>query len=330
VRLTHHVRNQGTLRWRTRISPRRGWARRRSGRASDSCLAAAILGIILTLGGRAFAAPASVPMVTEPVEEYGDSGGQLLDQGWRWRTGDDPRQADPDYDDSTWDNVKCWNPPRSGSDPGIAWFRLRFRVADSLQGRVMPFWLTQCGASEVYLNGTRVATFGVVAGTAEGEKPGFADRLTRKYLALPMAARADQVLAIRHSNVGGQKIQHAALGRIRGFALQAFAGSPNAGLAMLTGQVHTLGLHRTFQVVAASAFAILHLLLFAFYPKLNENLHFAVFAVAYAPVIGLGMSVYGSPATPTGALLLARAFPSALILAGTAGCHFLYRLFVAH
>ena len=271
-------------------------------------------------------------MHIEPSEDYGEMGGQLLDRGWRWRAGDDPRYAAPDHDDSAWETAPSWRPPRRDSDPSIGWLRLRFRVAEPLRGRVVAFWVTQCGAAEFYLNGTLIGTFGVVAATAEDERPAFADRLTRRYLAAPLARRADQVLAVRHSNAREQRLQHRdpALGTVTAVAVQVFAGTPNASVAAHLSLVHDLARHRTFQVVAASAFAFLHLLLFAFYPRLSENLHFAAFAATYALAMGLALPMYGSPTTPAGTLLLSHAFRSALPLASVAGCHFLYRLFGAH
>ncbi|MBT7805242.1 hypothetical protein HN766_07130 [Candidatus Poribacteria bacterium] len=184
----------------------------------------------------------------------------------------------------------------------------------------------------MYLNGALVATFGVVADTAAEEQPEFADRLTRKYVAAPMAPQAVQILAIRHSNASGQTLQHRdeRLGTVTGVAVQVFGGTPNDGVAAYVALVHGLARHRTFQVVASCVFAFLHLLLFAFYPKLTENLHFAVFAAAYALAMGLAMPVYGSPSTPTGTLVVHGAFQSAFALASTAGCHFLYRLLAAH
>jgi class 3 adenylate cyclase len=273
--------------------------------------------------------PDAAPMRLRPADDYGEAGGQLLDAGWRWRAGDDPAYAATDYDDSAWIEARSWAPPRLESDPAIGWLRLRFQVSEPLQGRVLTFFVTQCGASEVYVNGARVASFGVVGATEAEETPDFADRLNRKYIAAVTATQTDQILAIRHSNTSGQVLRHAALGDMRGVAVQVFAGSPNAGVASFTTLVHTLARYQTFQVVVASAFAFLHLLLFVFYPQLRENLYFAVFAAAYALALALAIPTYGWPDTPLATLAVSRASQSAVLLACLTGCHFLYRMFGA-
>jgi class 3 adenylate cyclase len=252
-----------------------------------------------------------------------------LDEGWRWRAGDDPRYAATDYDDSSWAPAVSWDPPYAEGARRIGWLRLRFHTPEQLQGRVLTFLVTQCGASEVHLNGERVATLGVVSETAAGETPQFADRLSRKYVAAKTADHEAQVLAIRHSNASGQVLQHRALGEVRAVAVRVFTGTPDEGVTAYVSLVHTLAIHRTFQVVAASAFAFLHLLLYAFYPQLRSNLFFAVFAAAYALAVGLAIPGHGWPATPEGAVIVSRVSRSALMLAGVAGCRFLYRLFDA-
>lgn len=301
-----------------------------TGTAPAACCCAWVLCIAFLVAGGARAAVDAAPVVVEPTATYGEDGGQLLDAGWRWHAGDDPRYAEPDYDDSGWEAATSWEPPRAESDATVGWLRLRFQVAEPLQGRVLSLLVTQCGASEVYLNGKRVAAFGVVGKTAREETPDFADRLSRRYIAASTAPGADQLLAIRHSNASGQVLRHAALGVVRGVAVQAFAGSPDAAVTAFTGLVHTLAVHQTFQVVAAFAFAFLHLLLFAFHRELRENLYFAWFAAGYGLAVGLSIPAYGWPDTPAGALAIARVSRSAIMFAGLAGCHFLYRLFGNH
>ena len=268
------------------------------------------------------------PVLVGAATEYGEAGGELLDARWRWRIGDDPAYAAPDYDDSNWSETLSWNPPRREGGPTIGWLRLRFQVPEALQGRVLTFLVTQCGASEIYVNGARVGSFGVV-GEVEREEPAFADRLSRKVAVATMAAQADQVIAVRHSNASRHVLLHGELGSVTGVAVQAFAGGPDEGVTAFTALVHTLARHQTFQVATAATFAFLHLLLFVFYPQLRENLHFAAFAAAYALVVGLSIPAYGWPNSAGAALWVSRASRSGALLAGLAGCHFLYRIFGA-
>ena len=87
-----------------------------------------------------------------------------LDTGWRFRIGDDPNWADPNFDDSAWDKVNVTGPlAEQGIEPytGYAWFRLRLRpvpIPDngqlSLSLLVVPYTVSQM---QVLANGVEVA-----------------------------------------------------------------------------------------------------------------------------------------------------------------------------
>jgi cephalosporin-C deacetylase-like acetyl esterase len=59
-----------------------------------------------------------------------------LSQGWVCRTGDDARWADRDLDDADWQPIevgKPWEEAGLGEYDGFAWYRLRFRIPESLK-----------------------------------------------------------------------------------------------------------------------------------------------------------------------------------------------------
>jgi len=96
-----------------------------------------------------------------------------LSVGWQYHAGDDPRWADPTFDDSQWEPLSTLlvrdHLPKDGW-PGQGWFRLRLEVDSGLVGQPLRFTINHLGASEVYLDGDRKWIFGKVGTTAETEE----------------------------------------------------------------------------------------------------------------------------------------------------------------
>src|SRR5271157_3057905 len=68
-------------------------------------------------------------------------GAMSLDGPWRFQTGDDPRWADPGFDDSAWPTVTLSQPlTDAGIEPysGYAWYRLRLQPAQISQFSNLP------------------------------------------------------------------------------------------------------------------------------------------------------------------------------------------------
>lgn len=82
------------------------------------------------------------------------SKGILLDKGWKWKAGDNPDFAKPDFDDHEWEAI---NPAHDIHDLAqvrkaeIGWFRLRLQVGQSIVNQPLTLALSQVGASEFIL-----------------------------------------------------------------------------------------------------------------------------------------------------------------------------------
>jgi hypothetical protein len=147
--------------------------------------------------------------------------GLRLAEGWRFKAGDDPSWSNPALDDSGWGMIfdtsliryqniagsrdKQIN-PRAASEgtsqfiysqdwDGVAWFRLRFDVDPSLAGKIFLLDIGQSGASEIYLNGVRLARFGVIGGKDKEQ----AFDAVGSPVVLSFARGGEHVLAIRYS-----------------------------------------------------------------------------------------------------------------------------------
>ena len=110
-----------------------------------------------------------------------------LDGPWHFHAGDDPRWADPSFDDSSWDKVKPGSSPlEQGIDPtaGYGWYRLHLRpvpIPDSgviaLSLLVVPHTV---GQLDVFVNGVEAAhTRGMTDNPALYRSPPFQTELTR-------------------------------------------------------------------------------------------------------------------------------------------------------
>ena len=101
--------------------------------------------------------------------KLGDSSVDLTGP-WKFRTGDDPAWANPDFDDSAWDSMDF----ASGKGPagagwtrrgypgyaGFAWYRLRINVSGATHRLELKMPDQADDAYQVYVNGQLVGEFG--------------------------------------------------------------------------------------------------------------------------------------------------------------------------
>lgn len=148
-------------------------------------------------GQASTAAPA---VVTAPASFQGSI---KLDGPWRFQVGDDPRWADPGFDDSNWTTVALSQPLSNqgiGAYSGFGWYRLRLEPRDLKQFGD----LTAHAPLSLFVEGNSVGQLAVyVNGVESGWTTGMTDHLI-EYQSPPLAislARANPdapiVLAIR-------------------------------------------------------------------------------------------------------------------------------------
>lgn len=118
----------------------------------------------------------SLPVFTARM--LASSAATLAEQSWRYHAGDDAKQhsawCSPDFADSAWKFVAktVWNMKELTEQDwsGIGWFRFRFRVDSAAYMEELCLDIGHRGASEVYLDGKRIGTFGTPAATREAER----------------------------------------------------------------------------------------------------------------------------------------------------------------
>ncbi|MEA2175840.1 MAG: hypothetical protein QOD00_3432 [Blastocatellia bacterium] len=205
--------------------------------------------------------------------------------GWKYQAGDDAAWANPALDDSSWDSINDTkfsheNLPRSGWK-GIGWFRLRMRVDSALEGEPLALVMGQWGASEVYLDGALIESFGTVSATPEGERA-FDPKYSPRGLVFKSAG--EHLLAVRLSVNAFRDISSGwgrwleTLGFRPGFRLNiakmdSVTARRESFLRSDVGQ-------NILDLGVCAAIGLLHLLIFLYYPRQRANLFFSLMLFA--------------------------------------------------
>ncbi|MBL8203252.1 MAG: SpoIIE family protein phosphatase [Blastocatellia bacterium] len=120
--------------------------------------------------------------------------------GWKYSPNDDPRFADPQFDDRAWETlngtaITLNSIPKSGWR-GLGWFRLRLKADPALANQPLALVMVHYGASEIYLDGKLIEPFGTVGATPETEIEYNPNTVP---LGLVLDRRSEHVIAVRHS-----------------------------------------------------------------------------------------------------------------------------------
>ncbi len=93
--------------------------------------------------------------------------GILLDQGWKWHSGDNPDWAKTDFDDDQWARIDptedIYKQPHLDKNGAILWLRLHLTIDSSIQ-QPLAMLIQQSGASEIYLDGRLLHKIGIIDG----------------------------------------------------------------------------------------------------------------------------------------------------------------------
>ncbi len=241
---------------------------------------------------------------------------------WRYHPGDDMAWADPAFDDSSWELVNSIltrdDLPEAGWQ-GIGWFRRRAMVDSTLWNRSLALIVEESsGAAEIYLDGRLLYTLGTV-GTSAAEEEARRDPNPK---VIPLDDSPAHVIAVRFSNFSAE--QFFALRGPAGFSL-ALAGL-NESIARRAENARESSVYQTVATVLPLVLAILHLLLFLFYPRHRQNLYYAVSTALFASIMYLSFQFQFST-DPTELPEFFRGFKILFVLAFLATAQFAYSLF---
>ena len=246
----------------------------------------------MLLAGRAWgqAAPDTAVAVLRTVPYTGT----VLDQGWKFKAGDDPAWAQPDFDDRAWAPINPNQRPQvlpQVQAARIGWLRLRLQVPDSLRNRALVLLFQQTCASEVYLNGRLLHRYGVVSAVpGEVQPAGF----TADPLEVHFTGPAEQVLAVRFAPWPPLALFKDNINFLR-VRITGLPGLLRRNVERAVGPVANFATFAVFLLLS-----LLHLFFLRYNPARRANFYFALYAGAGAlGFLGLygGWQVQGMAAT---------------------------------
>ena len=197
----------------------------------------------------------------------------LTDQ-WKYFPGDEKGFADPELDDSEWGQISTYLTAFDfafAEWQGVGWFRLNIHVDSSLVDRPLALLIEKhLGASEFYLNGDKKFTLGSIE--PEGITEAYTD-FKPKMIVFPEPG--EQTIAVRYANsIPGRFIEEEGMAGFR-FLL----GDANYHLDARVESAMWRSGWQTFFLGTLLVFAVIHLLLYSFYPAEKRNLFFALFTL---------------------------------------------------
>ncbi len=244
---------------------------------------------------------------------------------WRFSPGDDSTWKEVDFDDSDWKVVNPaggWKEDVRPHWTGIGWFRTRIALDSTYTREPHLLIVRQLGASEIYINGELVQSFGVVGATRESEEYALVNHPVGKALVMHsdtavIAVRMSNHLTEEQDRLDTQTFLIAGLTSVdRGFAVMRDIGN----------EIRVL--QHTF-TSAALVVSMIHLLIFFFNRWRREdehNLYFALFGFSCAAIAYLPFAAYGRSEL-SWFLGFMSLFKAALVATGVTGARFLYGIF---
>lgn len=203
---------------------------------------------------------------------------------WRFHIGDGRDYSDPAIADSAWTvtttafgsagQPKGWN--------GNGWFRLWLKADDNLIGKVLALRVSQTGAAEIYLDGKKIGETGKIGKTKMETRSGRAPFRVYPFI---IADQRQHLLAVRYVN------EQPAFPEYIGFRLWTGTYEQLANRAINRLNMNSFLLA---SMGAQLALVLLHLALFAFYPKQRLNLYYSLFVFTTAAVLYLRYLTVGA------------------------------------
>lgn len=201
---------------------------------------------------------------------------------WRFHPGDSAAWAVPSFNDSSWAytdpelRVPHQVQPTPDIFSSIGWFRLTFFVDTSLVNTPLALSITQYGASEFYLDGKKVAAFGVINGKDSSE---YFDPQSRPAV-ITVQHTGPHVLAVRYANYDAAKTLRRYNKDFAGFRMEL--GMANRTIANYTSQTFFVATLMMFMFGLFIAMSLTHLFLFLYYRAGISNLYFSIFCLCLA------------------------------------------------
>lgn len=259
--------------------------------------------------------PAQTPVqhLTTDSITFKPDGLLFKQSNWRFHAGDSLSWNDPAYADTNWKTAATNfgdQHPLSGWN-GIGWFRLWFTTDASLQTTILALRINHDGASEIYLDGQKIAGFGKVG---HSKQQMVAARAPYQIIPFSINNSKPHLLAVRYSNF------NAYFPGFIGFQVWVNTYS-NAAQAVLTHAQRND--YMLISVGAQVALVLLHFFLFLFYRRQKLNLYYSLFILCSAATLYIRY-IYIGTTHPATQVLTSAIFDNVIIIATVTAGLFLY------
>lgn len=199
---------------------------------------------------------------------------------WKFMKGDNVAWADARLDDSGWMYINpnldtlTKNPGLFG---GIGWFRVRVNVDQQYAGVPLAFMITQSGASDIYVDGKFVHSFGVI----DTKKPGKEERYDPQFVPIDIVFDTAGVhtIAIRYANARAEDDVISEVNTAPGFDLKIGLLADNIESKYINSNIVTAIF--VFYFTFFLALSLLHFVIWLYYRVNRSNLYYSIFAGSF-------------------------------------------------
>lgn len=198
-----------------------------------------------------------------------------LNNFWKFHSGDDLSWSQPATNDSSWQRAETEFRIADTSTikfNGIGWFRLHIFVPEGLEHRPFAMLVSQQGASEFYLDGKFIKSFGKPA--SEKTKEIKLSPNDEPFI-IQFDSFGYHVFAVRYSNQSAKKMLEKYFEKDSGFTVALRDANPAVTDALNKSLV--LSIMLVFLFTFFTTLAFVHFLLFLFYRAQKSNLYYSVF-----------------------------------------------------
>ena len=158
---------------------------------------------------------------------------------------------------------------------GIGWFRLHLLPDSTFSGQAFSYYFHHLGAPQIYVNGSLVNGFGTVSAAGDDDEETYHVSDIAAF-PLELLSEAESVIAVRYSDHEIEQL-HQYDGML-GFEM---ALTPRLdGDQTLAAGIRRAATEQAVFTTIPAAFALLHLLLFLFYPAARQNLYYFLLTLA--------------------------------------------------
>ncbi len=203
---------------------------------------------------------------------------------WQFSLGDSAAMASADYDDSKWqliDPVFVADPDfqkRYNSFSSVGWFRYHFVADSSVVNMPLSLSMQHFGASEVFLDGKKIAHWGKING--KDSTVYFNPMSHPATFVIPSAGK--HVLAVRYANYDAARNFRLFRQSFSGFILTM--GKTDNIVFNIIANFESTGFFTVLLFAIFITLFVLHLLLFLYYRSVKSNLYFSFFCLGLSIV----------------------------------------------